>query len=79
MDAASNVAKRNTLAQHLREVVDVLEQKVSSCDTYERQHILSQTSQGQPNCVFIRSFELQKWQADRRTLWKENTYKNTIM
>jgi len=29
MDAASNVAQRNTLAKHLREVVDVLEQKVS--------------------------------------------------
>jgi hypothetical protein len=30
MDAASNVAQRNTLARHLREVVDVLEQKVSA-------------------------------------------------
>ena len=29
MDAASNVAQRNTLAKHLREVVDILEQKVS--------------------------------------------------
>lgn len=28
MDAASNVSKRNVLAQHLREVVDTLEQKV---------------------------------------------------
>ena len=28
MDAASNVVKRNVLAQHLREVIDVLEQKV---------------------------------------------------
>lgn len=28
MDAASNVAKRNVLAEHLREVIDVLEQKV---------------------------------------------------
>lgn len=30
MDATSNVSKRNVLADHLREVVDVLEQKV--CD-----------------------------------------------
>jgi hypothetical protein len=29
MDAASNVVKRNVLAQHLREVIDVLEQRVS--------------------------------------------------
>lgn len=29
MDAASNVAKRNVLAGHLREVIDCLEQKVS--------------------------------------------------
>jgi hypothetical protein len=29
LDAASNVPKRNTLAQHLREVIDILEQKVS--------------------------------------------------
>ena len=29
MDAVSNVRKRNILAQHLREVVDILEQKVS--------------------------------------------------
>ena len=28
MDAASNVHRRNTLAKHLREVVDILEQKV---------------------------------------------------
>lgn len=28
MDATSNVSKRNVLADHLREVVDVLEQKV---------------------------------------------------
>jgi hypothetical protein len=27
MDAASNVVKRNLLAQHLREVIDILEQK----------------------------------------------------
>jgi len=27
MDAASNVVKRNVLAQHLREVIDVLEQR----------------------------------------------------
>lgn len=28
MDPASNVVKRNVLAQHLREVIDILEQKV---------------------------------------------------
>jgi hypothetical protein len=28
MDAASNVVKRNVLAQHLRDVIDVLEQRV---------------------------------------------------
>ena len=28
MDATSNVVKRNVLAQHLRDVIDVLEQKV---------------------------------------------------
>lgn len=28
IDAASNVAKRNVLAEHLREVIDTLEQKV---------------------------------------------------
>ena len=31
MDAVSDVSKRNILAQHLKEVVDVLEQKVLSC------------------------------------------------
>lgn len=30
MDAVSDVRRRNTLAQHLREVVDILEQKVCS-------------------------------------------------
>lgn len=29
VDAASNVAKRNVLAQHVHEIVDVLEQKVN--------------------------------------------------
>jgi Centrosome microtubule-binding domain of Cep57 len=29
MDAASEMGKRNLLANHLREVIDVLEQKVS--------------------------------------------------
>ena len=29
MDAASNVAKRNVLAEHLKDVIDVLEKKVS--------------------------------------------------
>jgi len=28
MDAVSNVVKRNVVAQHLKEVIDVLEQKV---------------------------------------------------
>ena len=31
MDAASDVRRRNTLAKHLREVVDILEQKVRFC------------------------------------------------
>ena len=31
MDAISNVAKRNVVAQHLKEVIDVLEQKVCGC------------------------------------------------
>jgi Centrosome microtubule-binding domain of Cep57 len=30
MDATSNVPKRNALAQHLKEIVDILEQKVRS-------------------------------------------------
>ena len=30
IDAASNVAKRNVLAEHLKEVIDTLEQKVLS-------------------------------------------------
>ncbi len=30
IDAVSNVAKRNVLAEHLREVIDILEQKVYS-------------------------------------------------
>ena len=30
MDAISNVPKRNVLAEHLKEVIDVLEQKVGS-------------------------------------------------
>ena len=30
MDPASNVLKRNVLAEHLKEVVDTLEQKVSN-------------------------------------------------
>ena len=29
IDAVSNVAKRNVLAEHLREVIDILEQKVA--------------------------------------------------
>ena len=29
IDPVSNVAKRNVLAEHLREVIDILEQKVS--------------------------------------------------
>jgi hypothetical protein len=28
MDASSSVSKRNVLAEHLREVIDILEQKV---------------------------------------------------
>lgn len=28
MDASSNVAKRNVLAEHLREIIDTIEQKV---------------------------------------------------
>jgi Centrosome microtubule-binding domain of Cep57 len=31
MDAVSDVPRRNMLAKHLREVVDILEQKVRSC------------------------------------------------
>jgi hypothetical protein len=34
MDAASNVVKRNVLAQHLRDVIDVLEQKVRDSALY---------------------------------------------
>jgi hypothetical protein len=31
MDAISNVVKRNVVAHHLKEVIDVLEQKVCEC------------------------------------------------
>jgi hypothetical protein len=34
MDAASNVVKRNVLAQHLRDVIDVLEQRVRDSALY---------------------------------------------
>ena len=33
IDAASNVAKRNVLAQHVHEILDVLEQKVGQVYT----------------------------------------------
>ena len=33
MDPMSNVVKRNVLADHLREVIDILEQKVSAFQT----------------------------------------------
>lgn len=33
MDAVSDVYRRNILAQHLREVIDILEQKVCSVPT----------------------------------------------
>jgi hypothetical protein len=36
LDAASNVAKRNVLAEHLREVIDTLEQKVRSASSTDR-------------------------------------------
>lgn len=36
LDAASNVAKRNVLAEHLREVIDTLEQKVRSAPSTDR-------------------------------------------
>ena len=35
MDAASNVVKRNVLAQHLRDVIDVLEQRVRASALYD--------------------------------------------
>ena len=33
IDPVSNVAKRNVLAEHLREVIDILEQKVGRAET----------------------------------------------
>ena len=41
IDPVSNVAKRNVLAEHLREVIDVLEQKVRSVDIGLLVHDLS--------------------------------------
>ena len=38
MDAASNVVRRNVLAQHLREVIDVLEQRVSGAGLFNLKH-----------------------------------------
>lgn len=39
MDPVSNVVKRNVLADHLREVIDILEQKVSFNPCYEQAHL----------------------------------------
>lgn len=41
MDAASNVSKRNVLAEHLREVIDVLEQKVKRLIHYHQSFLLT--------------------------------------
>ena len=58
MDAASDVRKRNILAQHLREVVDVLEQKV--CILIWRVCLaLADQCPGRPNRFPLRLAELQ--------------------
>jgi hypothetical protein len=58
MDAVSDVPRRNMLARHLREVVDILEQKVYATSlpyaTCAEQYV------GQSNCITIRGVELQR-------------------
>lgn len=51
MDAASNVAKRNVVAGHLREVIDILEQKVCG----QKIQLTSQltTFAGRSNCLSL--------------------------
>lgn len=55
MDPSSNVVKRNVLADHLREVIDILEQKV--CTPFLRSELRRSDAiefdSGRSNCVSL--------------------------
>lgn len=51
MDPVSNVVKRNVLADHLREVIDILEQKVRIYCPYLRKATLTLASTMQGNQI----------------------------
>lgn len=64
MDPVSDVPKRNLLAQHLREVVDILEQKV--CKPWLDLHALPLSASqlvyfylGGSNCILVRLVNFQ--------------------
>lgn len=58
MDAVSNVVKRNVLAEHLREVIDILEQKVRICEPVALLSCLIFES-GRSNRILIRFIDIQ--------------------
>ena len=61
IDPVSNVAKRNVLAEHLREVIDILEQKVRLMRTHITGMILTSTAiTGRPNRFLVRPSYLQR-------------------
>lgn len=60
VDAASDVAKRNLVAQHLREVIDIIEQKVSTSFSYLSVTCLTHPL-GRPNSFSIRSSRSSGW------------------
>jgi len=77
LDAASAIAKRHVLAEHLKEVIDTLEQKVSS-----EVHILRKANNpGGPDRITLRSIIIQrstqfpkreKWSKEISTRYSEN-------
>jgi hypothetical protein len=58
MDAVSDVPKRNMLAKHLKEVVDILEQKVRFVLVFLLQFCSCKLI-GRPNCIVVRLLDLQ--------------------
>jgi hypothetical protein len=62
MDAVSDVPRRNMLAKHLREVVDILEQKVCLCasgPSCSFAHPRCARVTGRPNRVVVRLLDVQ--------------------
>ena len=55
MDPVSDVARRNLLAKHLKEVVDILEEKVPSWLLVPRTCTTYTLFAGRPNCLAIGS------------------------